>query len=162
MRLSLQGYPSVPPSQDNMVLPPMATFRPGTTMPSTSYSSTSPTINGGGGSSGGQGSQTGDAINKALASVSTEIARQRERQTDRERKRQREQINICISIQGIKMCFLGDFQIYSPTDHTNSSYGSNPSTPVSSPPPGECLRCEQVSPGGCYILTYLILTHSKY
>ncbi|XP_078330058.1 transcription factor 12-like isoform X4 [Crassostrea virginica] len=89
-----QGYPSVPPSQDNMVLPPMATFRPGTTMPSTSYSSTSPTINGGGGSSGGQGSQTGDAINKALASI------------------------------------------YSPTDHTNSSYGSNPSTPVSSPPPG--------------------------
>ena len=88
MCLSLQGYPSVPPSQDNMVLPPMATFRPGTTMPSTSYSSTSPTINGGGGSSGGQGSQTGDAINKALASVSTEIARQRER--DRERKRQRE------------------------------------------------------------------------
>ncbi|KAJ8319586.1 hypothetical protein KUTeg_002863 [Tegillarca granosa] len=26
--------------------------------------------------------------------------------------------------------------IYSPTDHTSSSYGSNPSTPVSSPPPG--------------------------
>lgn len=30
-------------------------------------------------------------------------------------------------------------QIYSPTDHTNSSYGSNPSTPVSSPPPGKYL-----------------------
>ena len=73
-----------------MVLPPMATFRPGTTMPSTSYSSTSPTINGGGGSSGGQGSQTGDAINKALASVSTE----RERERERDREREREQIDI--------------------------------------------------------------------
>ena len=59
-------------------------------------------------------------------------------------------------MQGIKMCFLGDFQIYSPTDHTNSSYGSNPSTPVSSPPPGECVRCEQVSPGGCNILSCLV------
>jgi hypothetical protein len=31
-------------------------------------------------------------------------------------------------------CSLLSFQIYS-TDHTSSSYGSNPSTPVSSPPP---------------------------
>ncbi|XP_062591453.1 transcription factor 4-like isoform X6 [Saccostrea cucullata] len=86
-----QGYPTVPPSQqDNLGLPPMSTFRPGTTIPTTTYSSPSPTVNGG----GAQGSQTGDAINKALASI------------------------------------------YSPTDHTNSSYGSNPSTPVSSPPPG--------------------------
>lgn len=85
------GYPTVPPSQqDNLGLPPMSTFRPGTTIPTTTYSSPSPTVNGG----GAQGSQTGDAINKALASI------------------------------------------YSPTDHTNSSYGSNPSTPVSSPPPG--------------------------
>ncbi|XP_061190869.1 transcription factor 4-like isoform X5 [Saccostrea echinata] len=85
-----QGYPTVPPSQqDNLGLPPMSTFRPGTTIPTTTYSSPSPTVNG-----GAQGSQTGDAINKALASI------------------------------------------YSPTDHTNSSYGSNPSTPVSSPPPG--------------------------
>ncbi|XP_056002030.1 transcription factor 4-like isoform X17 [Ostrea edulis] len=83
-----QGYPTVPPSQDNLGLPPMSTFRPGTTIPTTTYSTTSPTVN------GSQGSQTGDAINKALASI------------------------------------------YSPTDHTNSSYGSNPSTPVSSPPPG--------------------------
>ncbi|XP_061190870.1 transcription factor 4-like isoform X6 [Saccostrea echinata] len=84
------GYPTVPPSQqDNLGLPPMSTFRPGTTIPTTTYSSPSPTVNG-----GAQGSQTGDAINKALASI------------------------------------------YSPTDHTNSSYGSNPSTPVSSPPPG--------------------------
>ncbi|XP_056002044.1 transcription factor 4-like isoform X30 [Ostrea edulis] len=82
------GYPTVPPSQDNLGLPPMSTFRPGTTIPTTTYSTTSPTVN------GSQGSQTGDAINKALASI------------------------------------------YSPTDHTNSSYGSNPSTPVSSPPPG--------------------------
>lgn len=65
-------------------------------------------------------------------------------------------------MQGIKMCFLGDFQIYSPTDHTNSSYGSNPSTPVSSPPPGECVRCEQVSPGGCNILSCLIQSIKEY
>lgn len=71
--LSLQGYSNVPPPpQDNLGLPPMSTFRPGTTIPTTSYSTTSPTVNGGGsgGGGGGQGSQTGDAINKALASVS--------------------------------------------------------------------------------------------
>lgn len=72
--LSLQGYSNVPPPppppQDNLGLPPMSTFRPGTTIPTTSYSTTSPTVNGGGSGGGGQGSQTGDAINKALASVS--------------------------------------------------------------------------------------------
>lgn len=43
-------------------------------------------------------------------------------------------------LEVFKMCFFSLFeQIYSPTDHTNSSYGSNPSTPVSSPPPGKYL-----------------------
>uniref|UniRef100_K1QGM5 Transcription factor 12 n=1 Tax=Magallana gigas TaxID=29159 RepID=K1QGM5_MAGGI len=101
-----QGYSNVPPPpppQDNLGLPPMSTFRPGTTIPTTSYSTTSPTVNGGGSGGGGQGSQTGDAINKALASI------------------------------------------YSPTDHTNSSYGSNPSTPVSSPPPGSSSQWQRPS-----------------
>ncbi|KAK3095875.1 hypothetical protein FSP39_020185 [Pinctada imbricata] len=92
-----QGYPT--PSQSSMLasgLPPMSTFREGTSQPPATYSSTSPTVNGTemmGGRGNHAGSQTGDAINKALASI------------------------------------------YSPTDHTSSSYGSNPSTPVSSPPP---------------------------
>lgn len=90
----------VSPTQENLInsgLPPMSTFR-GQTIPpsSSSFSSTSPTVNGADmvSSRGNQGAsqQTGDALGKALASI------------------------------------------YS-TDHTSSSYGSNPSTPVSSPPP---------------------------
>lgn len=94
------GFPHpVSPTQESMLnsgLPPMSSFR-GQTIPpsSSSFSSTSPTVNGADmvSSRGNQGaSQTGDALGKALASI------------------------------------------YS-TDHTSSSYGSNPSTPVSSPPP---------------------------
>uniref|UniRef100_A0A8W8NWN0 BHLH domain-containing protein n=1 Tax=Magallana gigas TaxID=29159 RepID=A0A8W8NWN0_MAGGI len=101
--MGYSNVPPPPPPQDNLGLPPMSTFRPGTTIPTTSYSTTSPTVNGGGSGGGGQGSQTGDAINKALASI------------------------------------------YSPTDHTNSSYGSNPSTPVSSPPPGSSSQWQRPS-----------------
>lgn len=90
------GYPAMSPSQhDSMInsgLPPMSTFRGG--QPTTSsYSSTSPTVNGSEMLRNPTSSQTGDALGKALASI------------------------------------------YSPTDHTSSNYGSNPSTPVSSPSP---------------------------
>ncbi|XP_071098705.1 transcription factor 4-like isoform X7 [Haliotis cracherodii] len=94
------GYHPVSPSQESLMssgLPPMSTFRGGPAMPNTStaYSTTSSSVNGSEMMSNRPqgGSQTGDALGKALASI------------------------------------------YS-TEHTNSSYGgSNPSTPVSSPPP---------------------------
>ena len=90
------GYPAMSPSQHesmiNSGLPPMSTFRGG--QPTTSsYSSTSPTVNGSEMIRNPTTSQTGDALGKALASI------------------------------------------YSPTDHTSSNYGSNHSTPVSSPSP---------------------------
>ncbi|XP_046580774.1 LOW QUALITY PROTEIN: transcription factor 4-like [Haliotis rubra] len=94
------GYHPVSPNQESLMssgLPPMSTFRGGPAMPNTStaYSTTSSSVNGSEMMSNRPqgGSQTGDALGKALASI------------------------------------------YS-TEHTNSSYGgSNPSTPVSSPPP---------------------------
>jgi hypothetical protein len=73
-----QGYHPVSPDQEAMMssgLPPMSTFRGGPT--TSSYTNTSPTVNGSDmiasrGSHGNQGatSQTGDALGKALASVS--------------------------------------------------------------------------------------------
>ncbi|XP_022087135.1 transcription factor 12-like isoform X4 [Acanthaster planci] len=109
------------PSRDPLSLPPMSTFRPGTTTSSTHphspYSTSSPT-NGTDttlsvrgttnvASGGGGNSQTGDTLGKALASIY-------------------------------------------PTDHTSSSFPSNPSTPVGSPPPmsGPWPRSStQASPG---------------
>ncbi|XP_052785689.1 transcription factor 12-like isoform X3 [Mya arenaria] len=81
----------VSPSQDHLMdpaLPPMSTFR-GQPLPpaSATYTNSSSSV-----APGNHGSQTGDALGKALASIY-------------------------------------------PTEHTSSSYGSNPSTPVSSPSP---------------------------
>ncbi|KAL5020223.1 hypothetical protein ScPMuIL_003115, partial [Solemya velum] len=88
------GYP-ISPNQENILsgLPSMNTFR-GQVPTTSSYSTTSPTVNGSELNSrrNQSSSQTGDALGKALASIY-------------------------------------------PTDHTGSNYGSNPSTPVSSPPP---------------------------
>ncbi|XP_064645674.1 transcription factor 4-like isoform X3 [Lineus longissimus] len=98
------SYHTMSPNHDpahNMMspsgLPPMSSFQRSTMPNTTTYSTSSPTVNGSDimASRSNQGSasqQTGDALGKALASI------------------------------------------YS-TDHTSSSYGSNPSTPVSSPPP---------------------------
>lgn len=66
----LQGYPHpVSPNQEPMLasgLPPMSTFR-GTQPPTSSaYSGSSPTVNG-----SQPQIQTGDALGKALASVSS-------------------------------------------------------------------------------------------
>lgn len=64
--------PSQHESMINSGLPPMSTFRGG--QPTTSsYSSTSPTVNGSEMIRNPTTSQTGDALGKALASVSVEI-----------------------------------------------------------------------------------------
>lgn len=75
---SFQGYSTLSPNHNAMMppgLPPMSIFRPDGQLPpsSSGYSNTSPTVNGSEmiNSRGSQGSsQTGDALGKALASVS--------------------------------------------------------------------------------------------
>ncbi|XP_067827620.1 transcription factor 12 isoform X4 [Heptranchias perlo] len=91
------NYPphSVSPTDINPSLPPMSSFHRGSTSSPYVAASHTPPINGsenllGNRGNGAGGSQTGDALGKALASI------------------------------------------YSP-DHTNSSFPSNPSTPVGSP-----------------------------
>ncbi|XP_071098703.1 transcription factor 4-like isoform X5 [Haliotis cracherodii] len=121
------GYHPVSPSQESLMssgLPPMSTFRGGPAMPNTStaYSTTSSSVNGSEMMSNRPqgGSQTGDALGKALASVPQH----------RRAPPPPQQSSQTAATLGKALA-----SIYS-TEHTNSSYGgSNPSTPVSSPPP---------------------------
>ncbi|XP_046350331.1 transcription factor 4-like isoform X4 [Haliotis rufescens] len=121
------GYHPVSPSQESLMssgLPPMSTFRGGPAMPNTStaYSTTSSSVNGSEMMSNRPqgGSQTGDALGKALASVPQH----------RRAPPPPPQSSQTAATLGKALA-----SIYS-TEHTNSSYGgSNPSTPVSSPPP---------------------------
>ena len=88
MRVFSQGYPTMSPQHDSLMsssLPPMSTFRGGQQVPPTSssnYSSTSPTLHGtdlaappsahppNAAAAPPGGSQTGDALGKALGTVS--------------------------------------------------------------------------------------------
>ncbi|KAL3886751.1 hypothetical protein ACJMK2_026725 [Sinanodonta woodiana] len=102
---------SMSPSQDSMMnsgLPPMSTFRGNTIPPnsSTTFSSPSPTVNGSDMMGGGGGPGPSRSVSNHQGS----------------------------SQQTGDALGKALASIYS-TDHTSSSYGSNPSTPVSSPPP---------------------------